>query len=455
MLTRRSWLGWTKCITVIVLLNCTHFQTIHRSNLVLLTPKCRMRWRLVHNLFCLSNPDSKRQHSYESAIPNSLSDPTDTTMTSASVTLPLPPVPLLLNPSPTILCTPWPSESVNACPHMISHPPTRHSRCNASRNREFCAHEHAHSLGVAPQHQSNGKAPPPRTLDKLWTAQEKERVSQSVSRHEWRRTLMRRSRMSTWSVALKSRRPWSSALQLIPNGRYNKSTPSSSCSPPISGKEPLSFISEGSDINSLQDKAFAAGTCRYYETRQVRLASCLSVLTTYQNNWVFPPAQTAWFLLALHQLCFQDVAIALSSICGYPGVTSHTIIQAVHTDLGHNFLIGPSQKSSCRVFESMSILTDIILLILDRTWSSSSRISALAPSTTSPHRQFQDDPEVTDRDRSYPAVLATSVLFRQMFSGKGLGTYCGVGGASKSDQEMIIHNLIRDWTAEPTFIDML
>jgi len=70
-------------------------------------------------------------------------------------------------------------------------------------------------------------------------------------------------------------------------------------------------------------------------------------------------------------------------------------------------------------------------------------------------RAPQDDPDVTDRDRFYPAVLATSILFRQLSSSKSLGTYGGIALASKAEQEVIMETPLCDWTTRPKFLDTL
>ena len=70
-------------------------------------------------------------------------------------------------------------------------------------------------------------------------------------------------------------------------------------------------------------------------------------------------------------------------------------------------------------------------------------------------RAPQDDPDVTDRDRFYPAVLATSILFCQLSSSKSLGTYGGIALASKAEQEVIVETPLCDWTTRPKFLDTL
>ena len=38
----------------------------------------------------------------------------------------------------------------------------------------------------------------------------------------------------------------------------------------------------------------------------------------------------AWLLLALHQLCLEDIAIAHPNLCGFTGVAPQTIMQQEH-----------------------------------------------------------------------------------------------------------------------------
>ena len=197
-----------------------------------------------------------------------------------------------------------------------------------------------------------------------------------------------------------------------------------------------------------------SGTTKSDKSLTVHLATRLSALTTYQENWVRSPSQMPWLLLVWHQLCFQDVDIAHPSLCGYAGVAPQTIIQAVHTDLGQNLHIGgrgPSWKSSGRVFESIYSL--ILTLILDRTQSSSSRTSALPSSTTSPH--CKTTPKWPTEIDSIRQSLQRAFSSAKCRPTKVLGTYGRIGGASKADRETIMHNLVRDWTAESRFIDML
>ena len=68
---------------------------------------------------------------------------------------------------------------------------------------------------------------------------------------------------------------------------------------------------------------------------------------------------------------------------------------------------------------------------------------------------LQDDPDISDRDRFYPAVLATSLLFRQMSSTKHLGVYGGVALASQGEQDLIMSKMLSEWTAQPDFLDTL
>jgi len=65
---------------------------------------------------------------------------------------------------------------------------------------------------------------------------------------------------------------------------------------------------------------------------------------------------------------------------------------------------------------------------------------------------LQDDPDIADRDRFYPAVLATSLLFRQMSSTKHLGIYGGVAHASQAEEDLIVSKLR---TEQPNFLDTL
>ena len=127
----------------------------------------------------------------------------------------------------------------------------------------------------------------------------------------------------------------------------------------MSGRDPVFFsISDGSEINALQVHASAAlakyvaehhGATKPDKSLTIHLAEHLSPLTTHQDNWVRPPTQMVWLLLALHQLCFQDVAIPHPHLCGFPGFAPQTIMQHVHGDLGQIFALAEGQGQPLRV----------------------------------------------------------------------------------------------------------
>lgn len=71
----------------------------------------------------------------------------------------------------------------------------------------------------------------------------------------------------------------------------------------------------------------------------------------YHDKWLRPPQQMAWLLLALHQVIFEDVAIAHPRLCGYEGSAPQTIRQAVNVDLRKIFSLakGDSEISHRRL----------------------------------------------------------------------------------------------------------
>jgi len=129
--------------------------------------------------------------------------------------------------------------------------------------------------------------------------------------------------------------------------------------------EPM-FISksDGSEINKSQVQASAAlgkyvvehpGTTKPDKSLRIHLATRLSTLTMYQDNRVLRPRQMTWLLLALHQLCFQDVAIAHPNLCGLPGFAPQTIVQHVHGDLARIFMLAEGNPLESRRMEYLKV----------------------------------------------------------------------------------------------------
>src|SRR5277367_653881 len=96
---------------------------------------------------------------------------------------------------------------------------------------------------------------------------------------------------------------------------------------------------------------------------RAHLVARLSALISYQDNWVQPPSQMAWLLLALHQLCFEDIAIAQPRLCGYASVAAQTIRQAVNVDLGRIFSLAKNAEDlDIRQIEYLKVYPPPIVL---------------------------------------------------------------------------------------------
>lgn len=128
---------------------------------------------------------------------------------------------------------------------------------------------------------------------------------------------------------------------------------------------PLPFISDDREFNpDASDKASAAlgkyiseqaATTKSDNSLTVHLAARLSTLTTYHENWLKPSSQIAWHLLALHQVFFEDIALAHPKLCGFAGVAPHNIRVAVNADLARIFSLAEEADISVRKREYFKV----------------------------------------------------------------------------------------------------
>ena len=123
-------------------------------------------------------------------------------------------------------------------------------------------------------------------------------------------------------------------------------------------------MSDGSDIDAVSKKASAAlgkyvtealDRTKSEKYFTIHVAARLSALTSYQDHWVQPPTKMCWLLLALHQLFFEDIAIAHPDLCGYAGVAPQSIRQAVNGDLGRIFTLAEGEEQEDRQVEYLKV----------------------------------------------------------------------------------------------------
>jgi hypothetical protein len=87
----------------------------------------------------------------------------------------------------------------------------------------------------------------------------------------------------------------------------------------------------------------------------IQLVSRLEALTAYESQWISPPQQMKWMLLAMHQLVFEKVAVAHPAICGCSGLAPQPIKQAVNSDLNRIFTLGTGKEMSARRSEYLKV----------------------------------------------------------------------------------------------------
>jgi len=211
------------------------------------------------------------------------------------------------------------------------------------------------------------KHPPPRTLDTLWTSQDKEKFKDFYERSTAAKHVDVNAKKS--KEYLKRCVKVATAMVIGPPTDPNWATQQEYAlrlvfSTDIRSETMFLSKSDGSEIHTVQVKACAAlgkyvtehlGTTKPDKSLTIHLATRLSTLTMYQDNWVLPPRQMMWLLLAFHQLCFQDVAIAHPDLCGLPGFAPQTIVQHVHGDLARIFTLAEGHPLESRRVEYFKV----------------------------------------------------------------------------------------------------
>jgi len=74
----------------------------------------------------------------------------------------------------------------------------------------------------------------------------------------------------------------------------------------------------------------------------------------------------AWLLLALHQLCFEDITIAQPHLCGYADVASQMIRQALNADLRRISSLAADGDLDSRQLEYLKVIALLYLFANSR-----------------------------------------------------------------------------------------